>query len=145
MSTVVFKGFKAKILVSGSEVGRAQSVTVDINNNVDTAYEIGRKNPAAIIEGPREMTGTIERFWVDMWLSTLFLPQSAQASLPTFNILLQPDKTNNSQPGSLILGGVISENGHYSITQDGITADSLDFRAADYSWIGLTTITGPVP
>jgi len=144
MSTVVFKGFRAKILVSNSEVGRAQSVTVDLTNNVDTAFEIGRKNPAAIIEGPREITGTIERFWVDMWLATLFLPKSDQAALPTFNILMQPNKDDASQPGSLIIGGVIAEGGSFEVTVDGISADSLDFRAANYSWFGKETITGPV-
>ena len=154
MSTVVFKGFRAKIVLSGSptavsggiggEVGRAQSVTVDITNNVDTAFEIGRKNPAAIIEGAREITGTLERFWVDMALASVFLPRSDQAVLPTFSIQMDVNKDDFSNPGRLVIGGAIAEGGGFEVTVDGITADNLDFRAANYSWVGKETVTGPV-
>lgn len=61
MTVEVIKGTEVKIYLNDDIVGRASSVSVRLENNVNEYHEIGERDAAEIYEGNRIISGTIER------------------------------------------------------------------------------------
>ena len=128
-----FKLIDADILVNGNVVGGVQSVTFTTNFNTSFEHEAGSANPRAITEGPREVTGTIEKLNIDWDLLTevmgsTFVPGQ---NLPEFVIL---GNTKNRIPERVFrLFGCKVDGTTVTTALDTSTTESIPFKALNYS------------
>jgi len=115
----VYRGWNAKIYKDGTLLGYAQSVTFDIENNLEAYYEIGSRTPVDLVEGNQEVTGTIERLWVDTTL--LSLVSGSTLTEFTIDVYVGTMKVK--------MEGCKTETGSIDVPQDGEIRGSYDFRA----------------
>lgn len=120
-------------------VGRAQGVSIDHANNVEALYELagypgsGGRGPVAIKEGNIELSGSVEKAYVDRDLigkvvgslktgSTL----AVYKGLPEFTMYVYPEgKTSGLRRATL--GGVKFNTYTFDITQDAWLMENSDF------------------
>lgn len=126
---MTLKGWNAKIMSSIGgvlvEVGQAQSLTIDINENLERYYAIGNRQAESIVEGNQEISGTLERTWVDnKLLGQISTSGSAQTE---FYIYAYADK--NAGTPSIFLFNCKADSESIDITQDDFHSVSMDFIA----------------
>lgn len=126
----VYKGWNAKIFIGNladpptwTEIGCADSVSVDITANVESYYCIGSKDPYAIVEGNREITGSLSKAWVN----TYYLNLLCGGTLGEFHLLFKAG-TSSGAP-MVYLYNCKFESGSIDIPQDGFLTEDYDFRA----------------
>jgi len=119
-----FRGWMAKVYKDGVLLGYCQSVTVDVASNLEPYYEIGSRTPVSLIEGNQEVTGTLERLWVDTTLLNLV---SGTSTLDEFTLVFYASTATGSP--KITLTGCKAESGSIDIPQDGELTESIDFRA----------------
>lgn len=132
MASRIYKGWNAKLLQNSTEIGYAESVTVDISTGAEAYFELGAATAKEIVAGNVEISGTIDRAWVDTKL--LVLIGSPRGSLGEFSIKVSVADTT---PNVLTVTGCKPEAVSFDIPQDGFLTHSFDFIAKDFS------ITGP--
>jgi len=128
---VVYRGWNALIKKDGTILGYCQRVTVDIAANIEPYYEINSRTPIALVEGNQEITGTIERLWVNSDLLNLV---AGTSSLTEFTL----EFYNTTATGGIkvTLSGCKPDAGSLEIPQDAELTESFDFRAK-----GITVTT----
>jgi len=129
-----WKGWKAMILIDGTEVGYSESVTLDVATGLEPYYEHGKRYPVDLAEGNEEITGSISRAWVNMntlgFVVTGSLDgQGTDAQLGAgFTLYLYADPSESGSPFVYVYG-CKAESGAVDIPQDGFVMADIDFRA----------------
>jgi len=127
----IYKGWNAKIYIATDisdtgtwiEIGCAESVSVDINTNVELYYCIGDRDPYAVVPGNLEITGSMSRVWINCYYLNLLIDDD----LPTFQLIFMAK--NVATAPWLYLYDCYFETGTIDIPQDGILMEDYDFRA----------------
>lgn len=128
--TTIYKGWNAKIFIgtgdptTWTEIGCAESASVDITTNIEPYYCIGSKEPAAIVEGNLEITGSISRAWVNTAYLQLL---TGSGSLAEFHLCFKAGTTAGAP--IIYLYKCRFESGSIDIPQDGVLTEDYDFRA----------------
>jgi hypothetical protein len=86
-------GFDAKITLNDMIVGRAESLKVDIKNDLEVIHEVGNRKPVEIKEKKFTVNGTLGRMYIDNELVKKILTKDGMLpnagedqSSPYFNI-----------------------------------------------------------
>jgi len=120
-------------------VGRAQGVSIDHANNVEALYELagypgsGGRGPAAIKEGNIEMTGSVEKAYVDRdsigkSIGSLKwgVDMAGYKGLPEFTMYVYPEgKTSGLRRATL--SGVKFDTHTFDISQDTWLMEDTEF------------------
>ena len=129
MSVSPRKGWKGVIKVDGSDVVRVESATIDISRNLDSYYEIGSHQPTELLEGNEEITGTINRAWIDLDMLDLIL--TAGGDLTEFTLYLSMGTDTNSP--YVYLYNCKLEGSSLDAPQDSVWMNNVDFRAKTWA------------
>jgi len=105
------------------KVGYTSSVTVDVTRGLEPVYEHGSEDAVDLVSGRREITGTIERAWVD----TKLFKRAGQDALTDFKLRFKA--SNVSGAPMVELEYCKPEGGSLDLPEDGILTESFDFRA----------------
>jgi hypothetical protein len=141
----VVKGWYGIFYYAGTRFGYCDSVSFTINANLDPYYEVGSRAPVDLVVGQEEITGSIERAWIDN--NVLFLVAGSSGAmtggggtfpaatgiLPLFNLYFYADLAGTAQ---VYLANAKLENASIELTPDGISLTSSDFRARAAILIG---------
>lgn len=119
-----------------SPVGRATSVEVFINTELEQFHEIGKRHPAALRPGNINISGRVGRAYINGALLRLLLGKGALVereaepyAQPSFNMML--NLTDPAQPetsSTLTIHGVKFENWAYSLPEDDFVMESVTFK-----------------
>lgn len=119
-----------------SPVGRATSVEVFINTELELFHEIGKRHPAALRPGNINISGRVGRAYINGALLRLLLGKGALVereaepyAQPSFNMML--NLTDPAQPATsstLTIHGVKFENWAYSLPEDDFVMESVTFK-----------------
>ena len=129
--TTVFKGWNAKLYIDDLEIACAESVTIDVNNNLDDYFCLGLRSPYCTTQGNQEITGSLDHAWVNIYylkLLGLRFEAAEQTSLPKFMLVVKADSSVGAP--IVYLYDCQFEKGSLDIPQDGVLKESYDFRAA---------------
>ncbi|MFH1860605.1 MAG: hypothetical protein ABH870_06300 [bacterium] len=138
------EGKKAKEILDGYElttVGRATSVEVRVTSDLKPFHELGQRYPTELRPGNVNVTGTIQRAYINGALLKLLLGEAAGSrpagtwTQPSFNIVLNLD--NPATPGAsniLTIHGVKFSNWSYGIPEDDFIMEKAEFMAL---WVSV--------
>ncbi|MBI4873172.1 MAG: hypothetical protein HY822_00920 [Acidobacteria bacterium] len=138
------EGDAAKAVIdeySLTPVGRATNVTVRVNSDLKPFHELGQRYPTELRPGNVNITGTIERAYINGALLKILLGEAAKSRPggtflnPAFNIDLRLE--NPARPGvfsSVTVHGVKVENWVYELPEDDFVMERVDFKAL---WISV--------
>ena len=137
-------GDKAKEIVDKfalTPIGRATGVTVKVTNEVEAFHELGQRFATEIRSGNVNVSGTIERAYVNGGLLRLLLADGADNrpagtfASPTFNITMQ--LKNPALPAgaaTVTVMGVQLEEWNFDMPEDDFVMEQVGFRAL---WVKL--------
>lgn len=143
------EGNKAKGVVDEYElttVGRATNVVVEVVSELKPFHELGQRYPTELRPGNVNITGTIERAYINGALLKLLLGEAAVSrpagtwGQPSFNIVL-----NLSNPAiagtsnTITIHGVKFQNWSYGIPEDDFVMEKAKFMAL---WISVEDAVG---
>jgi len=138
------EGTKAKEIIDAYQltpVGRATNVEVRVTSELKPFHELGQRYPTELRPGNVNISGTIERAYINGALLKLLLGEAAVSRpagtwvQPSFNIVL--DVTNPAVPGvssTITLHGVKFQNWSYKIPEDDFVLEEAEFLAL---WISV--------
>jgi hypothetical protein len=138
------EGEKAKAVIDQyalSTVGRATRVEVRVTSEMRPFHELGQRYPAELRAGNVNVTGTVERAYINGALLNLLLGDAAKSRpagtflSPSFNLDLRLE--NPSKPGTsttVTVHGVKFENWSFAIPEDDFVMERLEFRAL---WVSV--------
>jgi hypothetical protein len=119
-----------------SPVGRATSVEVYVQTELELFHEIGKRHPAALRPGNINISGKIGRAYINGALLRLLMGKGALPAReaepypqPSFNLML--DLTDPAVPGTsstLTVHGVKFENWAYHLPEDEFVVESVTFK-----------------
>jgi hypothetical protein len=119
-----------------SPVGRATSVEVYVETELELFHEIGKRHPAALRPGNINISGKVGRAFINGALLRLLLGKGALVEReaepypqPSFNIML--DLKDPAVPGTsstLTVHGVKFENWAYNLPEDDFVMESITFK-----------------
>ncbi len=126
----VYKGWNAKILIDGTEVGKVQQVRIDIDHSLEAYFEAGNRSTLQIVEGPMNITGSFKRAWVDTTYLSLI---SGSGSLSSFDLYIQVWNKPPDQSPSFALGLYVYDckfsKGTITVPQEGVLTEDYTFIA----------------
>jgi hypothetical protein len=119
-----------------SPVGRATSVDVYVNTELELFHEIGRRHPAVLRPGNIEVSGKVGRAFINGALLRLLLGKGALTerenepyAQPSFNLMLDlKDPATPDTSTTLTVHGVKFENWSYSLPEDDFVMESATFK-----------------
>lgn len=115
-------------------VGRCQGVSFDVDYGLEPVRVIGRRSPLLIKEGPIEITGTIDKLFVDNSLVQRVEPSRDTDGYPTeqFAFVLDMEVTDSAGAKKhATLKGVKFSSYSRELPQDDFYSESVDFQATD--------------
>ena len=118
-------------------VGRLHDVCVEVNNDVQPYYEIGRRYPSHLRPGVVHISGTIERAHVNGALLRLLLgdgavspPSAPNFVQPSFNIIAtHRDPARPEQSTTLAIFGVKFDRWQYQVKAKTFVMENVGFQA----------------
>ncbi len=138
------EGTQAQDIISGynlSPVGRATNVEVRVASELKPFHEMGQRYPTELRPGNVNVSGSIERAYINGALLKLLLGEAATSRpagtwvQPSFNIVL--DLANPAVPGvssTLTIHGVKFQNWYYNVPEDDFVLEKAEFLAL---WISV--------
>ena len=119
-----------------SPVGRATSVEVYINTELELFHEIGKRHPAVLRPGNINISGKIGRAFINGALLRLLLGKGALVTRenepypqPSFNLMLDlKDPAAPNTSSTLTIHGVKFENWAYSLPEDDFVMEAVTFK-----------------
>ncbi len=117
-------------------IGRATGVTVKVTNDVKPFHELGQRFATELRPGNINVTGTIDRAYINGALLRLMLGTAADSRPagtfvgPSFNLSVQ--LKNAAQPdlsASVTVMGVQITEWDYSLPEDDFVLEQVSFRA----------------
>lgn len=126
----IYKGWNAKIILDGTEVGKVQQVKIDIDHSLEAYFEAGNRQTVNIVEGPLHITGSLRRAWVDITYLNLI---SGSGALSSFDLYIEVWNKPASGSDSLAMGLYVYDckfsKGTITIPQDGVLTEDYNFIA----------------
>lgn len=105
-------------------VGRASSVSVEVSGGLERVYGIGERDPVVIKEGRREISGTVEKMFVDTtWYEAMAGTSGVQ---PNWQIRCN---IGTGSDYTVVLQGVKFDTWSMDLPQDDYIVESIDFVA----------------
>ena len=138
------EGDQAKAIIDAYQltpVGRLTNVEVRVESDLKPFHELGQRYPAELRPGNINVSGTIERAYINGALLKLLLGDAAASRPagtfvhPSFNLDLRLE--NPARPGvfsTVTVHGVKIENWAYQIPEDDFVMERVDFKAL---WISV--------
>ena len=127
-----------------SPVGRATNVEVKVESELKAFHELGQRYPTDLRPGNVNISGTIERAYINGALLKLFLGDAATARpqgtflSPTFDLVLKLENPGISTEDKIVstvtVHGVKFENWNYKIPEDDFVMESVSFKGL---WISV--------
>src|SRR5262249_53928270 len=122
-----------------STIGRITGVEVCVQTDLEAFHEIGTRLPVNVYAGNINISGRVERAYINGALLRLLMGELAQS--PTGTNELQPnfnmtvDLTDRGSVDAkvgtkVILSGVRFENWHLNVPEDDFVMEKLSFKAA---------------
>jgi hypothetical protein len=106
-------------------VGYATGISITHNPNLEAFYEVGSREPKVIKEGNIEITGTVDRAFVDR---DMLGKESYTGELGEFTLEVYPEGVGEGKP-KITLSGVKFSGWTFDMPQDGWITESSDFIA----------------
>jgi len=132
-------GDKAKTVIdkySLTPIGRATGVTVRVTNDVKPFHELGQRFPTELRPGNINVSGTIDRAYINGALLRLMLGDAADSRPagtfigPSFNLSLQLKNPNLPDgTATVTVMGVQIAEWNYSLPEDDFVMEQVSFRA----------------
>jgi len=117
-------------------VGRATGVTVRVDSDLKPFHELGQRYATELRPGNVNVSGTIERAYINGALLKMFLGDAASSRpagtfiSPSFNLNLRMENPAKAGTSSTVtLYGVKLESWNYTIPEDEFVMERVDFRA----------------
>lgn len=119
-----------------SPVGRATSVDVYVNTELELFHEIGKRHPAVLRPGNINISGRIGRAFINGALLRLLLGKGALVERenepypqPSFNLMLDvKDPAAPDTSSTMTVHGVKLENWAYNLPEDDFVLESVTFK-----------------
>jgi hypothetical protein len=119
-----------------SPVGRATSVDVFIQTELELFHELGKRHPAVLRPGNINISGKIGRAFINGALLRLLLGKGALTERenepypqPSFNLMLDvKDPAAPDTSSTITVHGVKFENWAYSLPEDDFVMESVTFK-----------------
>jgi hypothetical protein len=119
-----------------SPVGRATGVEVCVQTELEAYHEIGRRHPAQLRPGNINISGKINRAYINGALLRLLLAKGALPEReaepypqPSFNLqLLVQDPASPATTSNITVHGVKLENWSYNLPEDEFVMESVTFK-----------------
>ena len=133
------EGDKAKAVADAfalTPIGRVTGVTVKVTNDVKPFHELGQRFATELRPGNINVSGTIERAYINGALLRLMLGEAADSRPagtfvgPSFNLSVRLE--NPSLPGvstTVSVMGVKLNEWNYSLPEDDFAMEQVGFRA----------------
>lgn len=129
----VYKGWNVDVKMgtdSTTIVGQAQSLSAELSANVDPVHGVGNLDPQELKQGPREISGSVERMYGDERLWNGINPEGSTQDYWT----LEADHESGER--TLVLNGVKFDSWSLDIPQDDFVTESADFTATEMTLSG---------
>jgi hypothetical protein len=120
-----------------SPIGRATGVTIQVHSDMRPFHEIGQRYASELRPGNVNITGTINRAYINGALLKLMLGEGANANRPagsfvspSFNLSLRHQ--NQAIPGNaatITVHGVKLNTWNYSMPEDEFVLEQVSFKA----------------
>lgn len=127
-------------------VGRATGVTVRIDSDLKPFHELGQRYPTELRPGNVNVSGSIDRAYINGALLKMFLGDAAASRpagtfiSPSFNLSLRLENPAKSGTASTVtVYGVKLENWTFDIPEDDFVMEKVGFRAL---WVGVEDVEG---
>jgi len=119
-----------------SPVGRATNVEVQVQTDLELFHEIGKRHPAALRPGNINISGKIDRAYINGALLFMLMGKGAKATReaepypqPSFNLMLDlSDPAVEGVSSTLTIHGVKFENWCYNLPEDDFVMESVTFK-----------------
>ncbi|HZU25696.1 MAG TPA: hypothetical protein VFA04_09245 [Bryobacteraceae bacterium] len=127
-------------------VGRATNIEVQVASDLQPFHELGQRYPAELRAGNVNVSGSMDRAYINGALLKLLLGDAADSRpagafvAPTFNIDVRLE--NPARPGvfsAVTVHGVKIENWTYSIPEDDFVMEKVQFKAL---WVSVEDKAG---
>ncbi|MGI6655688.1 MAG: hypothetical protein ACOX5Z_02460 [Desulfobulbus sp.] len=129
-----------------SPIGRATGVSIQVHSDLRPFHEIGQRYASELRPGNVNITGTIDRAYINGALLKLMLGEGAEPSRPagafispSFNLSLRHE--NQAFPGNaatITLHGVKLNTWNYTMPEDDFVLEQVAFKAL---WISVEDTT----
>ena len=130
----MFKGFEGTILLNGDPVGRVETFSVDINNNLDRFFEVGSRIAAELKEGNFEVSGSINSGFINKAKLELAIGNDGitmvkQGRIPEMTLLGKLVNSNTGKAEWVTLKGVKFGTWSFEIGASDWVMENVDFDA----------------
>lgn len=122
-------------------VGRVTGVSVKVDSDLKPFHELGQRYPTELRPGNVNVTGSIDRAYINGALLKMFLGDAAASRpagtfiSPSFNLSLRLENPAQAGTASTVtVYGVKLENWSYDIPEDDFVVEKVHFRAL---WVGV--------
>lgn len=134
MPEKMFKGFEGKILINGDVVGRVESFSVNVNNNLDRFFEVGNRVAAELKEGNFEVAGSISSGFINKAKLELAIGNDgvsmvADGRVPEFTLTGKLTNSNTGNAEAVVLKGVKVGTWSFEIGASDWIMEDIDFDA----------------
>lgn len=138
MAEQMFKGFEGTIMFNGDVVGRAESFSIDVSNNLDKFFEVGSRLAAELKEGNFEVSGSISSGFINSAKLALAIggdgeSMFAQQRLPSFEIVGMVENVNTGKTEKVTLKGCKIDSWSLDLPAEDWVMESVDFQAINIS------------
>jgi len=117
----VFRGWQAKIMISGQEVGYLSEVSLSIDESIEPYFTAMKRTVDRFIPGPFKIEGRFRRAWIN---NDYFSLVSSSPSLSEFDLIVEL----TSGPVVYVYGCTLKK-GSVSIPQSGFITEDYEFVA----------------
>ena len=111
-------------------IGYASEISLSINNNVESIFVIGQKTAKDLVEGLKEITGTIREFYIDRRVWDRISAVNQSNSLLPFLLKIRP----YSNASYLVIKDIKFGTYDLDFSQEAIVEENLDFYSKNISY-----------
>lgn len=138
MTEQMFKGFEGTILLNGDVVGRVESFTIDVANNVERYFEVGNRIAAEMKEGNFEVSGSISSGFINSAKLELAIGGDGNTMfpkqrIPEFEIVGMVENTKTGRTEKVTLKNVKLDTWSWDLPAEDWVMESVDFIAQNIS------------
>lgn len=136
--TKSYKGVNARVYMPSVDnaypVAYAESASVDITTNLETAFTLGSARAQTVSAGNVDISGSLSGYWIDTEFLKLLGRDSCYALENTFTLQLYTSYCDAGGAPYLYLYGCKADGLSFDLSQDGFLMHDLDFICTDWSY-----------
>ena len=120
-------------------VGRVTGVEVSVETDLEAFHEVGRRHPTSLHPGNINISGRVERAYINGALIRLLMGDQAETApspeelQPAFNMIIDFTDVSSSPSGQvgtkIIISGVQFENMKVIVPEDDFVMENVTFKA----------------